>query len=257
MSKFKWIAATTLTAGLVLGGTTVATTAAMAGVPNPTPTDQAPTDQAPQFGYDPSHSQPRAALWQFDFTGANIDGLVLNDVRGTSPILMSRWTETDLNPFVSRFSRGINSVTLRHNRLPLPVLNLDTCTATFDQVGHFRIIAGTGTGAGFRVVPGTDTFILRGLVSLDFIPSRHHRASVCPLQFDNPWNVRNEIENNLPVAGQQPTLVDFDVQGNAQLVRVRPFPVPFPTPTGPGHFIQTPNPDNNPVGQPTDSVSPA
>jgi hypothetical protein len=165
---------------------------------------------------------------------------------------MSRWQETDLSPFTSRFSLGGNSVTLRHPRLPIPVINLRTCTATFDQEASFRIIAGTGTGAGLRVVPGTDDYILRGLVSFDQINKRHHRASVCPLAFVDPFLLRFLIEHNLAVAGQFPTLTDFDVQGNAQLVRVRPLPVPVPTPTGPGHFFAptgtpsvSPNPDNS------------
>jgi len=234
MSKFKWITVSALAAGLALSGTT----AAFAGeTPTPTPT---PSQQT----VFPNHHHIRAALWQFDFTGANIDGLQLNDVRGTAPILMSRWSETDNSPTTSTFSRGPNSVTLRHNRLPLPTLNLNTCTATFDQVGNFRIIRGTGTGAGFLVVPGTDTYILRGLVSLDKISLRNHRTAVCPLQFVSPWQVRNSLERNRLIAGQSPTLVDFDVQGNAQLVRVRPLPVP--TPTGPGHFFApTSNPDES------------
>jgi hypothetical protein len=228
MSKlFKLAAISALTLGFAGAGTT----AAMAGTPNPTPSQQTVTPSP--------HHQVRAALWQFDFTGANIDGLQLNDVRGTGPIPMSRWSETDNSPITSTFSNTTgDSVKLRHNRLPLPVINLTTCTATFDQVGHFRIISGTGTGANFRVVPGTDIYLLRGLVSVDFIQNRHHRAAVCPLRFVSPGQVRAELENNLPIAGQVPTLVDFDVQGNAQLVRV----------TGPGHFFA-------PTATPSDTPS--
>jgi hypothetical protein len=194
---------------------------------------------------------PRTALWQFDFTGANIDGLILNDVRGVGAIPMSRWQETDNSPTTSTFSRGANSVKLRHNRLPLPVVNLRTCTATFDQVGHFRIINGTGTGAGLRVVPFTDRYILRGLISVDRVQHRgayNRLNTVCPLQFVNPWQIRASLESNRPIAGQVPALVDFDVQGVAQLVRVRPVATPTPSPTGPGHFFApsiTPNPDES------------
>ena len=238
MSKRSWIAATALAAGLTLAGST----AAMAGdTPSP----------SPSYTHPPMPT-PRVALWQFDFTGANIDGLQLNDVRGTAPILMSRWTEQDLTPRISKFSRGPNSVTLRHNRLPLPTLRLDTCTATFDLNGNFRVIAGTGTGAGFRVVPGTDNYIVRGTVSVDKVTRhryghRHDAVSVCPLQFVSPFQVRAAVEANGPVAGQLPTLSDFDVQGNAQLVRISPLPTP--SPTGPGHFFApsvNPNPDNSP-----------
>lgn len=226
MSKRSWFVATAIAAGLTLAGST----AAMAGV---TP--------SPSGSYTPRPTpQPRAVLWQFDFTGANIDGLQFNDVRGVGAIPMSRWTETDLSPNTSRFALGTNSVTLRHNRLPLPVINLNTCTATFDQLGNFRIINGTGTGAGLLVVPGTDEYLLRGTVSVDLIQRRghhvrHNRNTVCPLQFATPFQVRSAVETNGRIAGQLPSLTDFDVQGNAQLVRVRPLPVP--SPTGPGHFF--------------------
>lgn len=186
--------------------------------------------------------RPTAVNWQFDFSGVQLDGLQLNDVRGVGAIPMTRWTETDLNPFVSKFSRGIRSVTLLHNRLPLPVLNLNTCTATFDQVGNFRIIANSGPGTNFRnVAPGI--YILRGLVSVDKISKRDHDKrggiQVCPLAFTNPFAVRAAIENGTPVAGQLPSLVDFDVQGNALLAPVTPFPHFAPT-TGPT------SPDNGP-----------
>jgi len=231
--KFKLALTGALAAGLALSGTT----AAFAGeTPTPSPSQQTVSPD--------HHKHVRAALWQFDFTGANIDGLQLNDVRGVGPIPMTRWQETDNSPFTSTFSNGANSVQLRHNRLPLPVINPGTCTATFDQVGQFRIINGTGTGARFRVVPGTSIYTLRGLVSVDKIALRHR--TICPLQFVSPWQVRNSLENNRSVAGQTPSLVDFDVQGNALLVRVRPLPVP--TPTGPGHFFApttTSNPDNS------------
>jgi len=220
-SKIRLAAVTAIAAGLTLAGST----AALAGTPSPSPSQQTVTPSP--------HHHVRAALWQFDFTGANIDGLQLNDVRGVGPIPMSRWSESDNSPTTSTFSRGANSVKLRHNRLPLPVINLGTCTATFDQQGTFRIVNGTGTGAGFRVVPGTSQYTLRGLVSIDKITIRYR--TVCPLQFVSPWQVRASLENNRSIAGQLPSLVDFDVQGNAQLVRVRPLPTPAPT--GPGHFF--------------------
>lgn len=236
-SKYKWITGLALAAGLTFAGPT----AAFAGN-TPAP--------SPSYTHPPVPT-PRAAQWQFDFTSAAIDGLTLNDVRGTAPIVMSRWTETDNTPTTSTFSRGPNSVKLRHNRLPLPAINLNTCTATFDQLGNFRIINGTGTGAGFAVVPGTDIYLLRGVVSLDFIQkrgyhSRHGNNTVCPLQLVTPGQVRAELEANGPVAGQLPSLVDFDVQGNAKLIRT--IPLPTPSPTGPSHFFA---PATNPAGSPS------
>jgi hypothetical protein len=238
-SKFRWASIVTLAAGLMLAGSTAAFAG---GTPSPSPSQQTPTV------YPSHHHHVRAALWQFDFTGAQIDGLTLNDVRGVGAIPMTRWQETDLNPFVSKFFRGPNSVTLLHNRLPLPDINVRTCTATFDQIGHFKIINGTGTGANFRNLrPGI--FILRGLLSFDRVQLRNYQREVCPLAFINPFVLRALIEhNNLRVAGQLPSLVDFDVQGNALLVRTRPVVTPTPTPTGPGHFFAPsvgPNPDES------------
>ena len=70
--------------------------------------------------------------------------------------------------------------------------------------------------------------------------------SICPLQFVTPWQVRADLESNRPIAGQLPSLIDFDVQGNAQLVRINPLPTP--SPTGPGHFFAPAS------GSPTDAV---
>jgi hypothetical protein len=247
-----------LIGAMTIGLAGAGSTAAFAGeTPTPTPSQQTVTPTP-----SPSHHHHvRSALWQFDFTGANIDGLQLNDVRGVGPIPMSRWTETDNSPTRSTFTSpsGTSSVTLRHNRLPLPVINLGTCTATFDQIGTFRIVNGTGTGAGFRVVPGTSEFILRGIISFDQFNLRHHRTSVCPLVFVNPWTLRQRVENNdLTLLGQLASLVDFDVQGNAQLARVITLPVPTPTPTNPHFFAPnvSPNPDNQPdtpTASPTNS----
>jgi hypothetical protein len=244
-NKSKWITGTLLAAGLTLSGTT----AAMAGVtPSPSPSQQ--TQTPPQYQ---NHHKVRAQLWQFDFSSVGTDGLAFNNVRGTGAIPMTRWQETDNSPFTSTFSLGANSVTILHPRLPIPVINLRTCTATFDQESSFSVIRGTGTGANFRVVPGTSDYILRGTVSLDLVQKRYHRVSVCPLSRVSPFLLRFLIEHNLPVAGQFPSLQDFDAQGNAQLVRVRPLVIPTPTPTGPGHFFQTNNPTVNP--NPDNSLS--
>ena len=249
MSKRIKIIFTSVIAAGLLAGTAATANAHVVGNPTPTPSQQTVT---PTPGH---HHHARAALWQFDFTGANIDGLQLNDVRGVGAIPFTRWQETDLSPTTSKFFSPIsaNSVTLRHNRLPLPDLNLQTCTATFDQLGHFRIVAGTGIGANLRVVPFTDRFILRGLISFDRIQLRGHHGTVCPLQFVNPWTLRANVEaNNLRLFGHFASLVDFDVQGNALLVRTVPVVTPTPTPTGPGHFF-APSVNSNPDEQ----VSPA
>jgi hypothetical protein len=244
MSKrFKIAATAAIAAGLLAGTAATASAHTVGGTPTPSPSPSQQTVTPTVTPYPTHHGHVRPALWQFDFTGANIDGLQLNDVRGVGAIPFTRWQERDLSPFTSKFFSPVssNSVTLRHNRLPLPDFNLGTCTATFDQVGHFRIVAGTGIGANLRVVPFTDRYILRGLISFDRIQVRYR--SVCPLQFVSPWTLRNLVEaNNLNLGGlrcygQLPSLVDFDVQGNALLVRINPLPVPSPTPTGPGHFF--------------------
>lgn len=244
MSKRRIFITAALAVSLV-AGSAAAASAHVAGNPYPSPsptvTQPTPTPTVP------TPVPQRAALWQFDFTGSQIDGLQLNDVRGVGAIAFTRWQEQDINPFVSKFFSPVsnNSVTLLHNRLPLPDFNIGTCTATFDQVGQFKIIAGTGIGAGLRVVPFTSRYILRGTVSFDRIakhgygPGNYggHFATVCPLQFVSPWTLRFLVEhNNLQLSGELASLVDFDVQGNARLVRVTPLPVPTPTGT-PGHFF--------------------
>jgi hypothetical protein len=249
-SKRRWLVAAALTGGLVLGGST----AAMAGTPSPSPSPSQQTVTPFPFHH---HHHVRAALWQFDFTGANIDGLTLNDVRGVGAIAFTRWTEQDLNPFVSKFTSPGNtsSVTLAHPRLPLPNLNPRTCTATFDQEAAFRIIASTGIADSLRVLPGTSDYILRGVISFDRINLHSRFRSVCPLAFVNPWTLRAQVEhNNLAILGHLATLVDFDVQGNALLVRPAPVVTPTPTPTGPGHFF-APSVNSNPDNQMSDDTT--
>jgi len=219
------LAAGALTAALVAGGST----AAFAGTPSPSPSQQT---QSPQFGYNPHPIHPVAVPWQFDLQQSDIGLLApavpihVNDVEsGPTGILMRNWTDVQLSPTVDRFQRGPNSVTLRHDSLFGAVLteNLRTCTVTLDQDnGRFRIIAGTGTGAGLRSLNGR--FDLRAMLRLPLRP----RTGVCPLAFVSSRSVLRFLVYNTNVL-PSPTFADVSVQGRADLVRAVPIHIFTPT----------------------------
>jgi hypothetical protein len=220
-----------LSAGMIAG---TATAAFAGGSPTPSPVN------TPQFGYQP---KPVAVPWQFDLQQSDIGLLApavainVNDVEsGPTGILMRNWTDVQLSPTVDRFQRGPNSVTLRHDSLFGAVLteNIRTCTVTLDQDnGRFRIIAGTGTGAGFRSFNGR--FDLRAMLSFPLRP----RTGFCPLAFVGRYALLQFIVNNASVGLPAPTFVDVSVQGRADIVRVRPLHIFAPT------------------ASPTDTVSPS
>ena len=215
-------------------------TAAYAGV-TPAPADPStdtPATVAPNFGYHPPKVQLRD--WQFDLQQSDINALAVNDVEGVGAIPMNRWTDTQLSPNVDRFSRGGNSVTIWHDALPEPTVELDTCTINFDQnEGDFRILRGTGTGAGLRSVNGH--FDLRGVISVRNVRVKHDRygrslATVCPLSFVSTRQILRDVLYNRPLPGAV-TFNDFAVQGDAQVfrvpVRVKPYVSPTETVTEP------------------------
>lgn len=215
------------------------TSAAKAGeTPSPSPSDT-PT-VSPDFGYHPTPTPtptPRVRLrdWDFDLQLSDIAGLAVNDVEGRGAILANRWRDITLSPNVDRFQLGGNSVTLLHDALPVPDVNLNTCTITFSQPdGRFRILAGTGTAAGLRSLDGQ--FDLQGLISVQRI-HRHLRyghddgLSVCPLSFLTPGQILRAVLYNRSL-GAPVVFSDFSVQGHARVFRapVR-IPVPYPTHT--------------------------
>jgi hypothetical protein len=218
------IVTTLAVAGLALG--TAATAARAGDTPTPEPTV---STQAPQFGYHPV----RARDWLFDVQQSDIAGLAVDDVEGTGAIPMSRWIDVQLSDNVDRFQRGPNSVTLWHDGLDLAALTVNryTCTVTFDQPdGRFRILSGTGTGAGLRSVNGR--FDLTGLISFPLVFKHRHEIglSVCPLVFLGDGTILRLIlaGRGLPA----PTFTDFSVQGRAQVFAVPTrVPVPYPTKT--------------------------
>lgn len=212
---------------LVIAGATTAALAfgaipvAFAGTPAPHPT---PTIPAPV---------PVAVPWQFDLQQSDI-GLIapavrinVNDVEsGRTGILMRNWHDIQLSPTVDRFVRGPNSVTLAHDSLSGAFLteNIRTCTVTLDQPnGRFRIIAGTGTGAGFRSLNGR--FDLTAMLSFPLRP----RTGVCPLAFVSRFLLLRYIVNNVNVGLPAPTFVDVSAQGRADLLRTVPIHIFTPT----------------------------
>jgi len=207
------------TAGLVAGS---ATAAFAGGVPTPTP----------QFG---GHVRVHPVNWQFDLEQAQIGLHNLALVEGSGAIPMTDWTDTQLTPNVDKFSLGPNSVTLWHDALPVPRIDLKTCTVLFDQNGRFRVLNGTGTGAGFQSVNGT--FELQALFSFaERARSGHygHSSAVCPLPA-NPFLVRHLIliGSGLPA----PVFSNVSVQGEALLFRVLQLPKVFAPTASPSDYV--------------------
>lgn len=219
--RFRTVAVLALTLGLVGG----ASTAALAGqTPTPTPT------VTPNFGYHP----PKVVLrdWQFDLRLSDGDGLSLNDVQGFGALAFNRWSDTQLSPNLDKFSLGGNSITLWHDSLAAAALtvNRQTCTITFDQpYGRFRVVAGTGIGAGLRSRNGQ--FDLQGMISVENITKyrKDIGVTVCPLRFRSNGQILRAVLYNRPLGGVV-TMDQFSVQGDAKLFRL-PVKQPHPYPT--------------------------
>ena len=245
MSKLKVLAMAGVTAAVVVGSAS----AAFAGqVPTPTPsqsgsqsTSQSPSVTpviTPHFGFHPPVVRP----WQFDVQQSTIGNINIDDVEGSGALTMQAWQDVQLSPVLDRFQLGANSVTLWHEPLPAPAVNVRTCTVTFDQQNvRFAIVAGTGTGAHLRSFGGR--FNLLGMVSFPLV--RGH----CPLGFISPYSIRSAIvHNRLGSVLPRPSFTDFAVQGRADVLLPAPVVTPTPTPTYPNGW--TPN-DN------TSAVTPA
>lgn len=209
---------------------------ALAGV---TPSPSAPT-VAPNFGYNPSPT-PTPTLqfrdWQFDVQRSHIAAILVNNVEGQGAIPMLNWLNTQNGQFRDTFSLGPNSVTIRHQPLPFPTVDLATCTVEFNQVSPFRIVNGTGTA--FGAVSRNGLLRLQELISYPYV-QRHgygygQRAKmVCPLRNVSIFAVLFAIRNNLPVPGlPTPTFTSAAVQGHALVALPRAVvpPTPYPTKT--------------------------
>jgi hypothetical protein len=202
-------AASTATLGLAAAG------AASAGVtPTPTPT----SSYKP-----PPPSHVKAQSWQFEIQISDIAGLAVNDVEGTGAIPMSRWTDTSISANVDKFSLGGNSVTLWHDALPLPDVNLGTCTLTFSQPdGQFRIIAGTGIAKGLSSSDGQ--FDLQALVSFPEVTVKDgYGKMTCPLGKFSLYQLQQAFNSNQMYNLPQPTFEDFAVQGSALVSKVQKY----------------------------------
>lgn len=228
MSKIKMLVLTgAATAALAVGSAS----AAFAGqVPAPSPSTSSP-QIAPHFGFHPPVVRP----WQFDVQESAIGNINVDDVEGTGALAMAAWHDVQLSPVLDKFQLGPNSVTLWHEALPLPTVNVRTCTVTFDQQNaRFNIVAGTGTGAHLRSFGGR--FNLLGMVSFPLV--RGH----CALSYLTPWTIRHAIiANRLGSILPRPTFTDFAVQGRADVICPRPVVTPTPTGTAPTGWTPTDN----------------
>lgn len=217
MSKrIRIAAAAAIAAGLVAGTAATASAHVVGDTPSPSPTQQTVTPY-------PTHHGHVTTPWQFDLQQSDIGLINVNDVEATSPIRAQAWRDVQLSPTLDKFVRGPNSVTLRHDSIGLAdiTVNRYTCTVTLDQPnGRFRIVNGTGTGAGFQSFNGR--FDLTAEFSWNLV--RGH----CPLAFLSSQFILRQLANGghlLP----QPSFDDVAVQGRAQLVRSAPIHIFAPT----------------------------
>jgi hypothetical protein len=187
-------------AGLLAGGT-----AASAGVtPTPTPLTTSPSDH---------HHHQRLAPEQFDITITNVNPS--GDVEAFGPVAMHLGTDQTNTAFRDTLSDGAgDTVKVDHDELPLPVVDLDTCSLLFiQQHGRWQFDGGTGI---WRGATGRGVFDLLGLVSFE-----EHHGKCRALEFTSPERARWDIEHNV---GPAPVIFSFSVQatGRAAVRPVRP-----------------------------------
>jgi len=214
------------TAGLV-GASALTASAGVTPSPEPTPTT-----------FHVKH--PRLAPEQFDITVTNLDPA--GDVEAFGPVAMHLGTDaSSVLRDVLADSAG-DTVNVDRAELPLPTIDLGTCSLLFSQT-HAPWQFNGGTGIWQRAT-GSGIFDLVGLVSYRQIIKRGwdwERPRVkCPLQFVTPSFARWSIEHNgrgLP----RPVIYEFGVQatGNAAVQRVR---IPGPCDTPINHFAPTTEP---------------
>ena len=218
-------------AGLAAAALVATAAPAMAGVPSPTPS---PT----QFGGD--HHKLRLLPEQFDGTITNLDPA--GDVEAFGPVAMHLGTDSS-SVFRDVFSDGLgDTVNVDRAELPLPVVDLRTCSLVFTQLdAPWNFDGGTGI---WTAATGSGVFDLTGLVSYREIIKKRwdwDRPRVrCPLAGVSPFFARWSVEHNgrgLP----RPVIYEFGFQatGLAAVPRVR---VPEPCPTQINHFAPTASP---------------
>jgi hypothetical protein len=140
-------------------------------------------------------------------------------------------------------------VNVDHARLPLPLVDVATCSLVFEQIdAPWRFDGGTGR---FQDATGFGVFDLTGLVSFREIVKKEGdwgKPKVkCPLDYVSPGQARWSIEHNgegLP----EPVIFEFGVQatGKAAVREHRRPPEPCPTETI-NHFAPT----SGPAAEPT------
>jgi hypothetical protein len=245
MSK-RIVAGVALATGLFLaGGAATASAATTGGNPTPTPTNTCWQNCQP-------NPRPVAAPWSFDLQESSIGTAtptLVNRVDGSGVLAFQAWRNDDTltNPFISRFFLGGNSITLRHPLIPAGDINVDlrSCTLTVEQHSRFAVINGTGIATGLRTRlfnPGHYT--LNAMISLPFLGRGFHQ--VCPFQFVPFLRLQRILNGNLNLLPCTPTLVDFNVQGRANLVRTLPVVKPW---------APTVNPTNGDTVSPTAPVT--
>jgi hypothetical protein len=145
------------------------------------------------------------------------------DVEAFGPVAVHGGTDQTVSPTRDVFSDGSgDTVKVDHAGLPLPVIDLATCSLLFvQQDAPWRFDGGTGIWAG---ATGHGVFDLVGLVSF-----KEWRGQCWALKFVSPARALWDIDHQTGLP--QPVLADFSVQA-AGFAKVRPFCINHFAPTG-------------------------
>jgi hypothetical protein len=201
-SRFLLAGGIALATASLLGSTAVAASAGVTPTPSPLVTP-APTS-SPHH-----HVRPHLRPEQFDIT------ITLNtsDVEAFGPVAAHLGTDQTVSPFRDIFSDGAgDTVNVDHARLPLPEIDLATCSLLFVQRdAPWRFDGGTGIWTG---ATGHGIFNLVGLVSF-----KEYGGRCRTLQFVSPGRALWDIEHSTGLPA--PVIADFDVQA-AGLAAVQP-----------------------------------
>jgi hypothetical protein len=240
-SKFRWVSTAVLTAGLTLAGTT----AAMAGTPSPSPSQQPAT---PNFGYNPKPClvvtapipqplRPGVDLrnchgiqqQEFDISdhGFQVRPGVFREqdqVLGTGPIRFDLGRDVTVTPTIDRLRQFGNSVLIHHAAIGAADVTVDraACSILVSQRDLPYWILGGGTGF-YRNAVSAGVYDLNGLVSF---PTRNFTCTlpVALTATQAAYDLNSNTGGGLPL----PLMTDFSVQAAGwSALNLRPVPHVF------------------------------
>jgi hypothetical protein len=223
--RFRLPAILTAVVAAGVGGLVLANPLAAKASPVGGPSGPAVTYQLPGQGHD-QRMRPEA----FDIL---ISSLGDNNVDAYGPVHGLAGTDTELAPFLDRWTFGGDTVNVAHQVEPAPVLDLGTCTATVTlHDGWWQFTSGTGDDQGAK---GHGLFTEVALFSFPI-----SRGGQC--EFDHQGQM--VYQGGSSDYGQQPYMRDHnrdlrplffsvEIQGKGT-AKVHEAPAPYvsPSPTG-------------------------